>query len=469
MALNGSTTVFANVNLTTGMNSVSLPNVPIGSQTFTATTYSAQNETGSVLSVGQASGSIAANATTNIPLTLNGIVASIVLSNPTAITSGTALSNGSVSVNGLDASGTTIIGTFVNAITLAASNGVTFGSALSAPGTATFSYDGTAIAAATVPVAATAPTTSTTATGSGAIPVNHAATPAPSPSPADILAADHIVMTDGSQPYVWTQFNGVITSFNAAVGEPSGHAGDPGIPRGVAVDASHNIYVANAGWYGGYITIFSSSGTLLSTIPGLNSPQGMALDNAGNIYVADQDPTHGDSIRVYSASGSLMSQFNSLALGLNYPMGLTVDNAGNIYVANAGAGNIKILNPGGGLSTIAGGTISTGLQTPNGVAVDGAGNIYVANYGKNNVAIFTPTGAVATSIAGGKIKSVNLPPFSTPTLSQPNAITFDPAGNIFVSNRGTWQITTYTSAGILLGTPFLADNPTGQPVGIAVY
>jgi len=111
---------------------------------------------------------INAGVTASVPLTLDGVVATITLSAPTGITSGTS-STGTVTANGADAAGVPIIGTFANPITLTASNGITFASSVSAPGTVNFSYNGTPISTSTISVAADA---SGAVSASVLIPVN---------------------------------------------------------------------------------------------------------------------------------------------------------------------------------------------------------------------------------------------------------------------------------------------------------
>jgi len=93
--------------------------------------------------------------------------------------------------------------------------------------------------------------------------------------------------------------NQIIASLGStglpALGGGSGHLQEP---RGLAVDAAGNLYVADATanvvWvldqYGQYLQSF---GTIVPVppVPGPSMPWGVAVDNAGNVYVANYNVT----------------------------------------------------------------------------------------------------------------------------------------------------------------------------------
>lgn len=151
---------------------------PAGSDTFTVTLFDAANGTGNQLSTGTVTATINAGATNNVPVTLNGVVASVAISlGNTAPYVGSAVSI-PVTITAKDASGATIIGpgNYSPAIALTdsdASGHTTLStSSVTAPGASvTLSYDGSgAVTAATI--SATASGTIKTVTSATLRPQN---------------------------------------------------------------------------------------------------------------------------------------------------------------------------------------------------------------------------------------------------------------------------------------------------------
>ena len=127
-------------------------------------------------------------------------------------------------------------------------------------------------------------------------------------------------------------------------------------PSGIGLDSSGKIYVVNLSSVLVYQPLGSSTGplneaptTAISTTmtTGVSYPKGIALDTSGNIYVADCPVCYGGSgapgVYVYPA-GSNANTAPSAAIigtstGLEEPQGIALDSSGNIYVADDGDGN----------------------------------------------------------------------------------------------------------------------------------
>jgi sugar lactone lactonase YvrE len=123
-------------------------------------------------------------------------------------------------------------------------------------------------------------------------------------------------------------------------------------PYGIALDSIRNVYVADGGdesCFGTasvYVYPAGSNGdvdpiaTISGTITGLCEPRGIALDSSGNIYVAD---AIAGSVFVYPALGSSTGTLNEApiatisgtATGMVEPYGIALDSSGDIYVADA--------------------------------------------------------------------------------------------------------------------------------------
>ena len=91
------------------------------------------------------------------------------------------------------------------------------------------------------------------------------------------------------------------------------------------------------------------------------------------------------------------------------PSAIAADASGNLYVADSDNNTIRMITPGGVVTTLAGAagtmgsTDGTGaaarFNNPNGIAIDASGNLYVADTGNQTIRLVTPAGVV-TTIAG---------------------------------------------------------------------
>lgn len=294
---------------------------------------------------------------------------------------------------------------------------------------------------------------------------------------------------------------GVVTTLAGAAG--GGYADGPNnaalfnTPRGIAVDAAGNVYVADSGNFlvrkittGGFVTtlagaLFTSgfndglgSGARFSALTPMSpfgGPTGMAVDSAGNVYVTDQGSTGaGFTIRKITPAGNVTTLAGAVGLagsadgtgvaaGFNGPGGVAVDAAGRLYVADTLNHTIRIQCPAhcecvekifvsynngtirqfdsAGVAT----TFATGLNLPKGLALN-AGFLYVANSGANAILKF-PTGGGASSA------------FSSSGLNGPYGIAFDGAGNLLVANYTSSTIQKLNGGTGLPIAPFPVTSP----------
>ncbi len=225
-------------------------------------------------------------------------------------------------------------------------------------------------------------------------------------------------------------------------------------PEGEVVDANGDLYVVDSKnnkirkiTATGVVTTFAGSGAAGSAngtgiAATFNNPRGIAIDASGNIYVAD---SKNNQIRKISSSGDVTTLAGSGSAGsvdatgtlasFNNPLALAVDAANNVYVADLGNNKIRKINSSGVVTTFAGngnydyieGPSSTAsFNKPRGVAVDGAGNVYVAD--ANN-------GAIRKINAISGVVSTYGSQYSVGT---PIGLVMDASGNLYVS--GTYAI-----------------------------
>jgi hypothetical protein len=248
-------------------------------------------------------------------------------------------------------------------------------------------------------------------------------------------------------------------------------------PRGVAVDSTGNVYVADSGsgtvsytirkitplgtnWVASTIACIGGNSGLPDGV-GANAPSGsvscIALDAAGNLYVGDSfegykgNPTF-NGVRKISAAGTnwLVSTIaGALAgstdgTGTNAQFGtlgaITVDTAGNLYVAVSGNSTIREITPVGSnwvVTTIGGGQSGSAdgaggmaqFAWPSGIAVDSAGTLYVADSDNNTIrkGVFTAYTAA------------NRVPYTAPPMNGQLVVTLLAADEQSLPTYGLWR------------------------------
>ena len=238
-------------------------------------------------------------------------------------------------------------------------------------------------------------------------------------------------------------------------------------PQGLAVDSLGNLYIADQG--NQRIRMVTPEG-IISTVAGtgtagysgdnnpaisakLNNPDGVVVDTAGNLYIADtsnlviRKVAPNGTISTFAGTGASGSSGDSgpaTAATFTSPTGLALDSTGNLYIADATVGEVRMVNPQGTISRVAGtGTqgyngdskpaISAELYSPQGLAVDLAGNLYIADKLNFRVRVVSPGGGIST-YAGDGIPgdSGDGHPATGAELEYPAGVAADSSGNLFI-------------------------------------
>jgi sugar lactone lactonase YvrE len=228
-------------------------------------------------------------------------------------------------------------------------------------------------------------------------------------------------------------------------------------PWGLTVDKSGNVYVADKGNNlirkinpAGTVSTLAGSGTkgasnnAVDSLATFYAPEGVAVDATGNVYVADAG---NNLIRKISASGGVSTLAGSGSQGsangtgtsasFNNPVGVAVDASGNVYVADAYNNLIRKITPAGVVTTVAG-SGSVGVENgtgtaasfyyPVGLVVDASENIYVADLKNNLIRKITSTGIVTTFAGLGSTGANSV------ALNNPAGLAVDTSNNVYIAD-----------------------------------
>lgn len=253
---------------------------------------------------------------------------------------------------------------------------------------------------------------------------------------------------------------------------------------------------------------FSASAQIINTVAGtgvqgysgdggqataadLDAPFGVCTDAAGNLYISDYNSNR---IRKVNAAGVISTIAGNGTAGysgdggqataaeINMPSGITVDDTGNVYIADWGNGRIRKVNTVGIISTVAG-TGTAGFSGDGGpataaeinvggdVAFDGSGNMYICDDGNYRIRMVNTAGIISTVAGTGVIGySGDGGPATDAELSYPVGVCADAAGNIYISDNGSYTVRMVNTSGIistLAGTGTMGYTGDGGPATAA--
>ncbi|KZE78593.1 hypothetical protein AV654_02245 [Paenibacillus elgii] len=252
-----------------------------------------------------------------------------------------------------------------------------------------------------------------------------------------------------------TVATGVWSEWKSSDGRPGIRLGEFKSPKGVAVDSSGNIYVADTGNHRiqkltaatGVWSEWKKSGGGAGTVLGeFNGPARVSVDGNDNIYVAD---TGNHRIQKLTAATGVWSEWKSSGGGAGSGLGefstpseVAIDGSGNIYVADAGNHRIQKLTAATGVwsewksSTGGAGSGLGEFNNPKGVAVDGSGNVYAADSNNERVQrLDVRSGSWSEWIYIGGVIGKGLGEFK-----YPNGVAVDSRGNAYVADFGNHRI-----------------------------
>ncbi|GAA3403214.1 fibronectin type III domain-containing protein [Paenibacillus hodogayensis] len=267
----------------------------------------------------------------------------------------------------------------------------------------------------------------------------------PSGVAADSSGNIYIADSGNNRIQKWTAATGLWSEWGAGGGQSGTEAGQFNNPKGIAVDSSGNIYVADSSsnriqkWTvaTGNWTTWGKAGGTWGNGPGeFFYPQGVAVDSQDYVYVVDtynhriqKLTSTGDWIESLGGSGTQLGQFS-------YPKAIAADGSGDIYVLDenriqkrtaAGWSEWASIDPGDGLGQ---------FDSPSGLAVDSSGNMYVTDQSNNRIQKRSATtGEWSAWGKNGRQNGSGLGEFN-----DPRGVAVDNIGNVYVADANNHRI-----------------------------
>lgn len=280
----------------------------------------------------------------------------------------------------------------------------------------------------------------------------------------------------------------IVTKVGGGVGD-GGAAPLAGLnnPTGLTMDGSGNLYIADYYNYRirkidavtGIITTVAGNGTYgfsgdgeLATSASLNCPRGVAVDSSGNLYIADSG---NNRIRKVEASTGIITTVvgngtaayagdggQATAASIRYPLGIAVDYSGNLYIADTNNFRVRKIAVGTGIiTTIAGngsfsfsgdgGPATSAGLSPVAVTLDSGGNLYIAENINNRIRKVVATTGIITTVAGNGTAAFTGDggPATSACLSSPSGVMVDRSGTLWIADTNNHRIRAVTGTGVI--------------------
>jgi len=204
-----------------------------------------------------------------------------------------------------------------------------------------------------------------------------------------------------------------------------------------------------------------------NTVP-LRGPIAVAVDASGNLYIADAQDNR---IRKVDSSGIISTyagtgvpgyngdRIKAVDAELDFPASLAIDASGNLYVADASNSRVRMISPDGTINTVAGNG-SPGILGDNGpavqaqlnpvaVAVDNRGNVYISTVDSRIRKV--DASGIITTIAGTGVSaySGDNGPANVADISFVPAMVADTKGNLYLADYYNGYVRMIDATGII--------------------
>ena len=272
-----------------------------------------------------------------------------------------------------------------------------------------------------------------------------------------------------------TNGTGPAARFNTPAGAVAG-------PGGILYVADYGNHTIRKITSTGQTTTFAGSPGASGSANGttaarFNQPRGLAIDVSGTVYVADYSnhiirkiTSAGAVTTLAGSAGSAGStNGNGAAARFNFPFGIAVDASGNVFVSDWGNHTIRKITSSGDVTTLAGTALTSGsadgtgsaarMNRPCGITLDSTGNLYVADRFNHTIRKLTSAGVMTT--VGGLAAENGLIADGVGSAARfqfPSAVWVDAANNLYVADSNNERIV----KGVHAVPEIVLEQPSGS-------
>lgn len=214
-----------------------------------------------------------------------------------------------------------------------------------------------------------------------------------------------------------------------------------------------------------------------------NTPNYLAVAADGSIAIGDfgnstiRIVTPPDVVKTFAGTPGVFGFADGTGTSARFAGngGLAFDRAGNLFVSDWDNHVIRRITPEGVVTTFAGTAGAPGsadgsgaaarFRNPNGLTIDATGNLFVVDWGNHTLRRITPAGEVSTFAGTAGVPGTADGSGAAARFNTPGAIAIDGAGQLYVTDMFNHTVRKITPAGgvsTLAGQPGVAGTADGN-------
>jgi streptogramin lyase len=230
-------------------------------------------------------------------------------------------------------------------------------------------------------------------------------------------------------------------------------------PQSLTHDDEGNMYIADTGNRrirkmdsSGNVTTFAGNGKnsytdATGTDAAFGSPYGIVIDSSGNLFVTDSENNvirkidQNGEVTTFAGNGDAGSDDDPAGdATFDSPRAITIDPDDNLYIVDFGSYKVRMVTPGGDVTTIADGNdADPPLDSSSAIARDNSGNLFIADANNGYIFKLDTGGEFSRYVGNGEIdfkdgKGTNA------SVNEVTGLAIDNDGNIYFADASNQRV-----------------------------